>query len=432
MFADNRKRLAKAIGKGVAVIPTALEYLRNGDVHHAFRPDSDFYYLTGFPEPEAVAVIAPSHPKHRFVLFVRPRDKTAEIWNGRRHGTAGAVKAFGAEAAYPVGKIDEILPKYLSGASRVYAPWGRYEAFDRRLAEWMRRAGSRQNPFERVDVAPVLAEMRLFKSPFEVGQMRRAAEITRDAHVAAMRAARPGMSESEIEGILLCRFRAGGGERLAYHPIVGSGANATILHYVENNRRMEDGDLLLIDAGAEYGGYACDVTRTFPVSGRFTPAQRAVYDVVLEAQLAAIDDCRPGVPRSRPHETAIRVLTQGMVRLGLLKGKPKPLIKSGAFRRFYMHGTGHWLGMDVHDVGRYQEGAKPRPFEPGMVTTIEPGLYIEPRARGVDPAFHGIGVRIEDDILVSRNEPVNLTEDIPKEPGEIESIVGTARAAFAQ
>lgn len=420
---------------GVAVVPTAPEYLRNGDVHHDFRPDSDFFYLTGFPEAEAVAVIAPSHPRHAFVLFVRPRDKAAETWNGRRAGVQGARRRFGADAAFPIAKIDTILPKYLAGASRVLAPWGRYEAFDRRLADWMKRSGGRQSQFERCDITSVLHEMRLVKTPPEVERMRRAAEITRDAHVAAMRAARPGVTEAEIDGILRFHFRAGGAERMAYNPIVGSGANATILHYVENCRRMEDGDLLLIDAGAEYGGYACDVTRTFPVNGRFTPAQRAVYDVVLAAQKASIDECRPGVPQSRPHETSIRILTEGMVRLGLLKGNVKSLIKSAAFRRFYMHGTGHWLGMDVHDVGRYRlekNTAKARLLAPGMVTTIEPGLYVEDKAKGVDPSFWGIGVRIEDDILVSSSEPVNLTWDIPKEPDEIESIVGTSRGGFIQ
>ncbi len=431
MFTENRRRFLRALRDGVAVIPTAPHALRNGDVHHEFRPDSDFYYLTGFEEPEAVAVLAPRHPKHTFVLFVRPRDKAAEIWNGRRHGVERARKRFGAEAAFPIGMIDEILPKYLSTASRIWAPWGRYEAFDRKLGEWMSRGKSRVVQFERADAAPLLHEMRLFKGAEEIATMRRAAAITRDAHIAAMGATRPGVGEYEIEGILRMVFRARGASRVAYPPIVGSGENATILHYGENSRRMEEGDLLLIDAGAEFDCYACDVTRTFPVGGRFSPAQRAVYDLVLAAQKAAIQECRAGNLQTKPHDTAVAVLTAGMVRLGLLKGKPKDLVKSAAYRRFYMHSTGHWLGMDVHDVGRYRENGKPRRFAPGMVMTVEPGLYIQKGAKGVDPAFSGIGVRIEDDILVTARDPVNLTEEIPKEPDELESLVGTSRAPFS-
>lgn len=426
------------MGRGVAVLFAAPEMIRNGDVHHEHRQDSDFYFLTGFEEPQAVAVLAPDHPRHRYVLFVRPRDRTAEIWNGRRFGVEGARRIFGADAAYPISELEKRLPEYLATSGRVWSLWGRYDAADRRLEDCMRRARTRLLQHERVDALPVFHELRLVKGAEEIRRMRQAAQVTAEGHLAAMAATAPGVGENEIEGVLRGRFLAGGSRRCAYPPIVGSGVNAVILHYTENSRRMKEGELLLVDAGAECDYYASDVTRTWPVSGRFSDAQRALYEVVLDAQKASIEACRPGVPVSKVHDVAVEVLTRGMVRLGFLKGKVGALIKAKAFRRFYMHGTSHWLGLDVHDAGRYvrdpkgRKGPRSRALEPGMVLTVEPGIYVEEKARGVDPRFWGIGIRIEDDILVTRGRPEVLTNAIPKEVAEIEAVVGSAaRRAFA-
>lgn len=430
-FARRRRQLMRMIGKGgIAILPAAPPRLRNRDVEYAYRQDSDFHYLTGFPEPEAVAVLMPGREHGEYVLFCRDRDPLRETWDGRRAGPEGAVRDHGADDAFPIGDIDDILPGMLEHSERVYYTMGLSGEFDQRLLGWVNqlRAAAKSGvttPTEFVALDHLLHDMRLFKSRGEVAAMRKAAKIAAAAHVRAMRACRPGMMEYEIEAEFLHEFRRHDATT-SYHPIVGSGANGCILHYVENRDRLEEGDLLLIDAGCEYDYYASDITRTFPVSGRFSPEQRALYEVVLEAQLAAIDKVRPGNHWDDPHDAAVRVLTRGLVRLGLLKGRVPNLIKNGDYRRFYMHRTGHWLGLDVHDVGDYKVGEEWRILEPGMTLTVEPGLYIAPGSRGVAKKWWGTGIRIEDDVLVTGSGPDVLSADAPKDPDEIERLMQAA------
>lgn len=430
-FARRRRQLMRMIGRGgIAILPAAPTRVRNRDVEYAYRQDSDFHYLTGFPEPEAVAVLMPGREHGEYVLFCRDRDPLRETWDGRRAGPEGAVRDHGADDAFPIGDIDDILPGMLEHSERVYYTMGLSGEFDQRLLGWVNqlRAAAKSGvttPTEFVALDHLLHDMRLFKSRGEVAAMRKAAKIAAAAHVRAMRACRPGMMEYEIEAEFLHEFRRHDATT-SYHPIVGSGANGCILHYVENRDRLEEGDLLLIDAGCEYDYYASDITRTFPVSGRFSPEQRALYEVVLEAQLAAIDKVRPGNHWDDPHDTAVRVLTRGLVRLGLLKGRVPNLIKNGDYRRFYMHRTGHWLGLDVHDVGDYKVGEEWRILEPGMTLTVEPGLYIAPGSRGVAKKWWGTGIRIEDDVLVTGSGPDVLSADAPKDPDEIERLMQAA------
>lgn len=431
-FAARRSAFARRMGKGaVAVLVGSQESRRNGDVNHDFRQDSDFHYLTGFDEPDAVAVIAPQH-KHPFILFVRPRDPAMETWNGPRAGVDGARRRFGADEAFPISRLDEMLPNYLAGTERLLYKMGRDGAFDNRMIALLNkmRAQARSGisaPSALEDPTGILAEMRLFKGPEELASLRKAIQLTAEGHQAAMAATRPGRHEFEVQAEMERVFRAGGSPRLGYQSIVGSGANATILHYILNDRKMKAGDLLLIDAGTEFGYYTADVTRTFPVSGRFTPEQRAVYQVVLDSQEAAIRKVRPGVSFQAVHDAAVEVLTEGCRKLGLLKGRTQSLIKSGAFRVYYMHRTSHWLGMDVHDAGRYKEGEHWRRLEPGMVLTVEPGLYIAPDCRKAPARYRGIGVRIEDDILVTKDGRENLSGMIPKSADEMEAAVGRGR-----
>lgn len=430
-FARRRRQLMRMIGRGgIAILPAAPTRVRNRDVEYAYRQDSDFHYLTGFPEPEAVAVLMPGREHGEYVLFCRDRDPLRETWDGRRAGPEGAVRDHGADDAFPIGDIDDILPGMLEHSERVYYTMGLSGEFDQRLLGWVNqlRAAAKSGvttPTEFVALDHLLHDMRLFKSRGEVAAMRKAAKIAAAAHVRAMRACRPGMMEYEIEAEFLHEFRRHDATT-SYHPIVGSGANGCILHYVENRDRLEEGDLLLIDAGCEYDYYASDITRTFPVSGRFRPEQRALYEVVLEAQLAAIDKVRPGNHWDDPHDAAVRVLTRGLVRLGLLKGRVPNLIKNGDYRRFYMHRTGHWLGLDVHDVGDYKVGEEWRILEPGMTLTVEPGLYIAPGSRGVAKKWWGTGIRIEDDVLVTGSGPDVLSADAPKDPDEIERLMQAA------
>lgn len=430
-FARRRRQLMRMIGKGgIAILPAAPPRVRNRDVEYAYRQDSDFHYLTGFPEPEAVAVLMPGREHGEYVLFCRDRDALRETWDGRRAGPEGAVRDHGADDAFPIGDIDDILPGMLEHSERVYYTMGLSGEFDQRLLGWVNqlRAAAKSGvttPTEFVALDHLLHDMRLFKSRGEVAAMRKAAKIAAAAHVRAMRTCRPGMMEYEIEAEFLHEFRRHDATT-SYHPIVGGGANGCILHYVENRARLEEGDLLLIDAGCEYDYYASDITRTFPVSGRFTPEQRALYEVVLEAQLAAIDKVRPGNHWDDPHDAAVRVLTRGLVRLGLLKGRVPTLVKNGDYRRFYMHRTGHWLGLDVHDVGDYKVGEEWRILEPGMTLTVEPGLYIAPGSRGVAKKWWGTGIRIEDDVLVTGGEPDVLSADAPKDPDEIERLMQAA------
>lgn len=408
----------------VAVLPAAPVYVRNNDVDHDYRQDSDLYYLTGFAEPESVLVL--SAKGRKATMFVRPRDPEREVWDGPRAGVDGAKADFGADEAHPIKDLDEGLTKLFENVSRVYYRLGRNRAFDDILLRAIDRTRGRARtgvswPTEVIDAGQqVLHEMRLFKAPSDLDAMKAAMSITEEAHLRAMRTAKPGMHEYEVEALLLETFRRRGSDRPAYGSIVGSGPNATVLHYRANNRKMEPGDLLLIDAGCEYDYYASDVTRTFPVSGKFSREQRAVYELVLEAQAAGIEATRPGTTLEEIHGKSVRVLTEGLVRLGLLSGSVDTLIEKEEYKPFYMHRTSHWLGMDVHDVGAYFVEGKARKLEPGMVLTVEPGIYIAKDNDKVAPEWRGIGVRIEDDILVTGDGPVNLTAAIPKTVSEIE------------
>lgn len=426
-YAARRARLAEAIGEdGVALVPAAPECVRNRDVLYPYRPDSDLRYLTGFTEPDAVAVLAPGHGDGEFVLFCRERDSDRELWDGRRAGPDDATRHYAADAGYPIGELDERLPKLLDGRRRLFYTLGRRPAMDDRVTAALNglredaRRGARA-PAEIVALDDVLHEMRLRKSAAELELMRTAAATTGRAHRRAMRAAEPGMREYQLAAELHYEFARDGMEP-AYPSIVGGGGNACILHYIDNAAPLADGDLVLIDAGAEYAGYAADVTRTFPVNGRFGKPQRELYGVVLAAQKAAITAVRTGYDYQAPHRAAVRVLTEGLVKLGLLKGRVDTLVKKEAYRRFYMHGTGHWIGMDVHDVGEYKRGDEWRELEPDMTLTVEPGLYIPGGSEGVPKRFWNTGIRIEDDVRVTDGDPEVLTADAPKEIDEIEAL----------
>ena len=465
-FIERRRRFAEALGEGLAIIPAAQEIPRNADTHYEFRQDSDFFFLTGFDEPDAVAVFNPAHAKERYVLFVRPRDREMEIWNGRRAGVEGAIAEYGADAAYTVDQLDQKLREYVLDRPALAYRLGN-AAFDARITRLMEharavRARLRPAPVRIEDPTAILNELRLRRSPEELARQRRACQITRDAHLEAMRFAKPGRYEYEVQAALEYVFRAGGAPRNGYPSIVASGPNACILHYNENRRRMEDGDLLLIDAACEWGYFSADITRTFPVNGRFTAPQRAIYEVVLRAQTAAIEAITPGVRYEVIHETAKRVLTEGLVELKLVPRGVADSLAMHHYREFYMHGTGHWLGMDVHDVGDYKPAGRSRVLEAGMVFTVEPGLYIDPtrasvtfhlleysederadrrmrlglaaakkiedeeRAKAekvehpIPPQFRGIGVRIEDDIVVTATGHDVLTAGTPKTVDDVE------------
>lgn len=412
----------------VAIIPAAREALRSNDTEYRFRQDSDFYYLTGFNEPDAVAVIAPSR-EARYTLFVRPRDREKETWTGRRAGVEGAKERHGADEAFPVEEFDAKLSEILDGAHTLYYRLGNGnpdldQKVIRRLAH-MRALGWRKArpPQTITDPGALIHEMRLFKTDEEVALMQRSADIAAEAHREAMRAARPGAKEYEIEALIEYAFRRAGASGPAYNTIVGGGANATILHYIENSAELRDGDLLLIDAGAEYEGFASDITRTFPVNGRFTRAQRDVYDLVLESQTRCIEMVRPGVTLDEMHTRSVEILTEGMARLGLLKGEPSKLIEEGEYKKFYMHRLSHYLGLDVHDAGAYHTDGAPRPLEPGMVLTVEPGLYVAEDSEDIPEQYRGIGVRIEDDVLVTADGYRVLTDKAPKDAEEIESLM---------
>ncbi|HEY0720028.1 MAG TPA: Xaa-Pro aminopeptidase [Gammaproteobacteria bacterium] len=425
-FSARRKRLMQQMGGGsIAIVPTAPTRTRNRDIEHVYRPDSDFYYLTGFAEPEAVAVLVPGRPHGEYILFCRERDPEMETWHGRRAGLEGAQMLHGADDAFPIDDIDDILPGLLENRERVYYAMGSHPDFDRRVMEWINilrkksRAGVHA-PGEFVSLDHLLHDMRLYKSSAEIKTMRQAAQISAQAHLRAMRATAPGKFEYQIEAEILHEFAIHGARSPSYPSIVGGGANGCILHYTENSDELRDGELLLIDAGCELDYYAADITRTFPINGRFTPAQRAIYELVLDANYAATEQVRPGNHWNQPHEAAVKALTQGLIKLGLLKGTLAKLIKEDAYRRFYMHRTGHWLGMDVHDVGEYKVGEEWRVFEPGMALTIEPGLYIPAGCKGVAKKWWNIGIRVEDDVLVTKKGHEVLTSDAIKEPDEIE------------
>lgn len=434
-FARRRRELMDNMEENsIVILPAAPERRRNRDIDHAYRQDSDFWYLSGFPEPEAVMALIPGREHGEFVMFCRERDREMETWHGYRSGPEGAVKDFGADDAFPISDIDEILPGLIEGRDRVYYDMGRDPEFDRQVMSWVNsirakvRSGAHP-PGEFLALNHFLHDQRLFKSALELKVMRRAGEIAAAAHVRAMQAVEPGMYEYQLEAEYLHEFMRQGARSPAYPSIVGGGRNGCILHYVNNDQKLKDGDLVLVDAGAEFHCYASDITRTFPVNGKFSAEQQAVYEVVLASQLAAIEQIKPGSHWNDPHETAVQVLTQGMKDLGLLQGDVSELIETEAYRRFYMHRTGHWLGLDVHDVGDYKVHDEWRVLEPGMVMTVEPGIYIAPDDASVAGKWRGIGIRIEDDVAVTRKGYEVFTDGVPKSVSDIEKLMKKRRRA---
>ncbi len=413
--------------QAAALFPAAPMSTRSNDVEYRYRQDSDFLYLTGFEEPEAVCLLLPGHPKDEFVLFVQPRDPEREVWTGRRAGVEGAIERFGAQMAYNIDQLEQKVGEYVGEREQLYYGFGRDAAFNERVVRWMQRwhalrPRSGTGPVALIDPREIVHDMRLFKDADELACMRKAIAISSEAHRTAMRSARAGAHEHEIEALLDYTFRREGGSGPAYPSIVACGGNATVLHYTSNNCELGDQDLLLIDAGAEYGGYCADITRTFPLGWQFTPPQRAVYDLVLDAQLAAIEAIRPGARYEDPHRRAVAVLVDGLLRLGLLSGDREEIIGKDQYRPFYMHRTSHWLGLDVHDVGKYKVEGASRLLAPGMVLTVEPGIYIGPDRTDVDPQYCGIGVRIEDDVLVTAEGHEVLSAAAPKLVAEIEAL----------
>ena len=426
-FARRRKQLMRMVGSdGIAILPSAPVRTRSRDVEYRYRQDSDFYYLTGFAEPEAVAVLVPGRDSGEYLLFCRERNPEKERWDGSRAGPDGAIDRFGADDAFPIDDLDDILPGIMESCTRVYYTMGLYADFDARIADWINSLRSRESkgvhtPQEFVALDHLLHDMRLYKSRAEISAMRKAAKVAVKAHTRAMQVVRPGMFEYEVEAEFIHEFRKHDA-RYSYSPIVGGGVNACTLHYVDNREQLEDGQLLLIDAGCELDYYASDITRTFPVSGKFSPEQRAIYDIVLEAQLAAIEKTCRDNHWNDPHDAAVKVVTRGLKKLGLLEGTLPRLLKDGAYREFYMHKTGHWLGMDVHDVGDYKVGDDWRLLESGMVTTVEPGIYI-PGTRKIPARWRNIGIRIEDDVAITHNGPDVLSKGLVKDADEIESLM---------
>jgi Xaa-Pro aminopeptidase len=419
----------------VAIIPAAHETTRSYDTEYKFRQDSDFWYLTGFPEPDAIAVIDPAS-KNPYTLYVRPRDLEMETWFGRREGTEGAVKNYGADKAFSIEKFDGDFAKLIDGYEKLYYRFAVDNALDQKILAYLstqrvRRLKTAYPPHTIIDPTIILGEMRLHKTKEEIEMMQRAATIAAEAHILAMKKIRPGMNENQVESLMEAHMRDKGASGVAYNSIIGGGDNATILHYVENSMPLKDGDLILIDAGAEYRGYASDITRTFPINGKYTKAQREVYDVVLDVQQQCVEYTKTGNTVKGRQEFSIELLTEGMKKLGLLKGKTKDLIKKKSYMKYYMHGVGHYLGLDVHDAGRYftDQGAKrSKPFAPGMVLTVEPGLYIPPDDKSAPSKYRGIGIRIEDDVLVTKDGNLNLTAKVPKDPEEIEDVMATKRS----
>ena len=469
LHADRRERFARLIGDGIALIPAAAQVIRNNDVEHPFRQDSSFYHLTGFDEPDALMLLDPSAAGEQYVLFVRPRDREREIWDGRRAGTEGAKERYGADASYPVSEFDGVLRRRLVGRPVVYLPFGNV-AFQRRVMGTVRAVGGLANRYGRLvptevrDASPHLAELRLHKTPDEVARLRVACEITAEGHSEAMRFTRPGHYEYQVQAAMEYIFRARGARRDGYPAIVASGGNSCILHYTDNDRRIANGDLVLIDAGAEYGYFSADITRTFPASGTFSGPQRELYDLVLGAQHAALELAGPGSTMKQLHQRAVRTIAEGLVDLGLLPGTAEEAVRMHHYREFFMHGTGHWLGMDVHDAGAYGIEGRPRPLAPGMAFTVEPGIYVDPERAEVElemlefdvdqwmerrmihgpekakelekkerkaapaikhqvpEAFRGIGIRIEDDVLITDSGHEVLTAGVPTDPEDVEGL----------
>ena len=426
-----RRALLKAIGPdGIAILPGAREVIRNRDVHYPFRQASDFTYVTGFPEPDAVAVFAPGRKEGEFILFCRPRDPEREQWDGYRAGVEGAIATYQADQAHPVSELDSLMPGLLDGRTPVLFPIGADPAFEARVFGWVNqvRANVRTGavaPEIFVTIESVLHEQRLKKSAAESALMRQAARLSAAGHCRLMQRCRPGLGEGDLETEFIHHCAARGARYQAYPPIVAGGRHACVLHYVENDAPLKDGDLVLVDAGCEWHGYASDITRTFPVNGRFSVPQRELYELVLAAQRAAIAKARPGNRWIEPHEAAVKVLTKGLIRLGILEGKPSQLIKDEAYKPYYMHRTGHWLGMDVHDVGHYKRRGEWRRLEPGMVLTVEPGLYL-PATDAVPEPYRLIGIRIEDDVSITADGNEVLSAGVPTDPDAIEALMGRA------
>ena len=436
-FARRRKALVNRMEpNSIAILTAAPESIRNRDANYAYRQDSDFYYLSGFAEPEAVIVLVPEREHGEYLLFCRERNREREIWDGYRAGPEGACNDYDADDAFPISDIDDILPGLIEGRERVYYSMGRDQQFDQRVMYWVNairtkvRSGA-SPPGEFINLDHLLHDLRLFKSAAEIRLMRQAAQISAQAHIRAMQHCQPNRYEYELEAELLHSFVSAGARFPAYNPIVGSGNNACILHYTNNDRQMKSGELVLIDAGCELAHYASDITRTFPVNGTFNQQQKAVYELVLEAQSAALDKARAGNHWNDPHEASVTTIVQGLIDLGLLEGSVEEVIKTDAYKRFYMHRIGHWLGMDVHDVGDYKIDGQWRLLEPGMVMTIEPGIYIAPDDETVAKKWRGIGIRIEDDVLITKNGNDVLSKDVPKTVQEIECIMNNAPRANA-
>ncbi len=431
-YKKRRRNLMRQMGSdSIAIIPGSREVIRSRDTHYPFRQDSNLSYLTGFPEPEALAVLIPGRELGEFVLFCRDKDRSREIWDGFRAGPEGAQADFGADDAFPIGDMDDILPGLIEGREKVYYSMGCHADFDTKLLNWINhiRAQSRVGaapPGEIIDLEHIIHEMRVIKSSAELAIMRKAGKISAEAHCKAMRACKPGVYEYQLQALIEYEFSDKGAVAPAYSSIVGGGSNACILHYIENRQPLKDGDLVLIDAGCEYQGYAADITRTFPVNGQFSDAQKAVYEIVLEAQRVAIDACRIGNNYNKPHDDSLMVIVDGLRDLKLLKGSRDEILETGSYKEFYMHRVGHWLGMDVHDAGDYKvDGANSswREFEAGMVTTIEPGIYIHADNKKVPAKWRGIGIRIEDDIAIKKNGPESMTSAVPKQVEDIESLM---------
>ncbi|MEJ1464056.1 MAG: Xaa-Pro aminopeptidase [Candidatus Sedimenticola sp. (ex Thyasira tokunagai)] len=428
-FKRRRRQLMRMMGEGsIAILPSAPVARRNRDVDYSYRPDSDFYYITGFSEPYSVAVLIPGREHAEYVLFCRERDPEKEVWDGTRAGQEGAQTIYGADDSFPIGDLNDILPRMLEQCERVFYAMGCNPELDKQMSEWINgirthsRAGS-HGPLEFIALDHYLHDMRLYKSRSEISAMRKAAQISSRAHKRAMKFCRPGLMEWQLEAEINYECAKAGALHQAYPAIVGGGANGCVLHYIENSDDLKEGELLLIDAGCEYQLYASDITRTFPVSGTFSPEQRALYELVLAAQYAAIEKVRPGNHWNDPHEAAVKVITKGLVELGILKGRVPTLIKNEGYKKYYMHRTGHWLGMDVHDVGDYKIDGEWRLLEPGMALTIEPGLYIPAGSKGVAKKWWNIGIRIEDDLVVTKEGYDILSKNAPKTVAEIEALM---------
>ncbi len=427
VYRERRARIMEKLDGAIGIIPTAPHQRRNSDVFYPYRPDSDFYYVTHFPEPEAVAVLTPGGTFGDFILFCRERDPQMEIWDGKRTGIEGAIELYQADAAYPISKLDEMLPGLIEGRERIFGPLGRYPEFDAQLMQWLNLARRKSRtgiraPEQLVDIGSIIHEMRLVKEPEEIRTIIHVAQISANAHQHAMQVCRPEMTEFQIQAEVEWCFSRNDCAP-AYPSIVASGANACILHYIENSTPLQDGDLLLIDAGAEYDGYASDITRTFPINGQYNACQRAVYEVVLEAQKRAIDAAKPGNRYSDVDNAARLTLIEGLIALGILAGSIDEALENETYQRYYMHRVGHWLGLDVHDVGHYRDDAGAwRQLEPNMYLTVEPGLYLSPSA-DLHPKWHGIGIRIEDDVLITEDSNRVTTSGVPKEMDEIEQLM---------